>query len=71
MVSRLMKILTTISGWPHEHSRGPDLSANPHSSAAERPMHAFARRRRLLELTAARLIVVRMLEDVQELVKGT
>src|SRR5688572_94565 len=39
------------------------------SSATERPEHAFARRRRLLELTAARLIVVRMLEDSPELVK--
>jgi len=34
-------------------------------------MHAFARRRRLLELAVVRLVVVRMLEDLQELVKGT
>jgi hypothetical protein len=37
-----------------------------HSSTAIRPKHAFARCRRLLELFAARLIVVRMLEDVHD-----
>jgi hypothetical protein len=39
------------------------------SGPAERPKHAFPWRRWLLELSAARLIVIRMLEDVQELMK--
>jgi hypothetical protein len=34
-------------------------------------MHAFTRPRWLLELTAARLIIIRVLENVQEPVKGT
>src|SRR5262245_20266409 len=39
------------------------------SSTAKRLKHPLTRRRRLLELTAGRLVVVRMLEDFRELVK--
>src|SRR4051794_30179018 len=53
----------------HVNKRPARTSREQTSCTAERPKHALARRRRLLELNAARLIVVRMLEDVLKLEK--